>query len=88
MIPNPHSGSFLLGLTSTLQAHLMWDKALHETEVDRRAAGHEVPDLVQGPKPLDVESQDHPPMIPNTRSGSSLVGLTSPLQAHLSWERL
>ena len=61
--------------------------ALHETEVGPRAAGHEVADLVQGPKPFDIESQEHPPMIPNTGSGSSLVGLTSLLQAHLSWDK-
>ncbi len=61
--------------------------AVHEPEVDRRAAGHEVPDLVQGPKPFDVELQDRPPMITNHRSGSSLVGLTSTLQAHLTWDK-
>ena len=61
--------------------------ALHEPEVDRRAAGHEVADLVEGPQPFDIESQDHPPMIPNPVSGSSLEGLTTLLQAHLSWDK-
>ena len=62
-------------------------RAFHDTEVDQRAASHEVPDLVQGPKPFDLESQDHPLMIPDTRSGSSLLGLTSRLQPQLSRDR-
>ena len=44
-------------------------------------------DLVEGPQPFDIESQDHPPMIPNPVSGSSLEGLTTLLQAHLSWDK-
>ena len=51
------------------------------------AADHEVAELVEGPQPFDIESQDHPPMIPSPLSGSSLEGLTPLLQAHLSWDK-
>ena len=54
---------------------------LDEAEVDRRVAGHELANLLQGPQPFDVESQDHPPMIPNPPSGSSLMGQGCPAVA-------
>ncbi len=63
---------------------------LHGPEVDRRAAGQALPVIETLPamkswtssrarQPFDAELQDQPPMIPDTCSGSSLVGLTPPL---------
>ena len=61
---------------------------VREVKVDRLAAGQEVAHLLEGAQPFDVESQDHPPMIPSPpRSGSCLVGFAPPVQAHLSWDK-
>ena len=53
---------------------------VREVKVDRLAAGQEVAHLLEGAQPFDVESQDHPPMIPTPpRSGSCLMGQDSRL---------
>ena len=62
--------------------------AIRPREVHRRAAGNEQPHLLQGREPFRFHLQDHPPMIPiQPPPGSSLVGLTLPLQAHLSLDK-
>jgi hypothetical protein len=45
--------------------------------------------LLQCLEPLGPERHDHPPMIPNSRppSGSPHVGITPPVQAHVSLDK-
>ena len=57
-------------------------------EVEGLGAFEKGADLLQRLEPLGLERHDLPPMIPNSRplSGSFYVGITFPVQAHVSLE--
>ena len=57
-------------------------------EVQSIAAFHEGANLLQALQPLGGHCHDHPPMIPDRPpSGSFLVGIAFPLQAHFSLDK-